>query len=101
MRKVLIMFVMAMLFVGTLPAQHAKENSGVMCKLTGKKLEKCCCETRDGKLYCPLAKKEIKECCCESESAGKEKAAQPDCCRKDKGEKGKSNSAPAKPAHKL
>jgi hypothetical protein len=100
MQKVLLMSVLVLFLVGTLAAQQGKETAGVMCKLTGKKVEKCCCETRDGNLYCPLAKKEIKECCCETESVGKEKAAKPDCCQKGKNGKGKNNSEPAKPAHK-
>jgi hypothetical protein len=95
----LSVFVMALLLVGTLAAQQGKVSAGLMCKLTAKKVEKCCCETRDGKLYCPLAKKEIKECCCEMEGTTKDKAAQPDCCRKDNSGKGKSNSEPAKPGH--
>jgi hypothetical protein len=36
------------------------------CTLTGKTMEKCCCERRGDKLYCPLAKKTIEKCCCEA-----------------------------------
>jgi hypothetical protein len=35
------------------------------CTLTGKEVDKCCCDERDGKLYCPLAKKSVEKCCCE------------------------------------
>ncbi len=38
----------------------------LQCTLTGQKLEQCCCEQREGKLYCPLAKKTINQCCCKS-----------------------------------
>ena len=48
-------------------AKKAKETAmtGKMrCSLTGKVVDKCCCEQRDGKLYCPLAKKAVEKCCC-------------------------------------
>lgn len=41
---------------------------GLVCSLTNKKIDKCCCEQKDGKLYCPLAKKAIEKCCCKSSS---------------------------------
>ncbi len=44
--------------------QAGKEQPGIYCKLTDKKIEKCCCEQRQGKLYCTLAKKTIDKCCC-------------------------------------
>ena len=34
------------------------------CSLTGKVVDKCCCEQRDGKTYCTLAKKSVEKCCC-------------------------------------
>jgi hypothetical protein len=27
------------------------------CRLTGKRMDKCCCEMKDGKFYCKLTKK--------------------------------------------
>lgn len=39
---------------------------GLVCSLTGKKIESCCCQQKDGKLYCPLAEKTIEQCCCKS-----------------------------------
>jgi hypothetical protein len=33
--------------------------TGLICALTGKRIEACCCQMKDGKLYCPLAKKYI------------------------------------------
>jgi len=43
----------------------AKPATKMRCTLTGKEVDKCCCEKRDGKLYCPLAKKSVEKCCCE------------------------------------
>lgn len=53
--------------------QAAKEQPGIYCKLTKKKIETCCCEQREGKLYCTLAKKTIDKCCCKPPQAVKEK----------------------------
>jgi hypothetical protein len=46
--------------------KEATEDSGKLrCSLTGKEIEKCCCEPREaGKMYCTLAKKEVDTCCC-------------------------------------
>jgi hypothetical protein len=50
----------------TKKATEATDKAGKLrCSLTGKEVEKCCCESRPGgKLYCPLAKKQIDKCCC-------------------------------------
>ena len=41
------------------------------CSLTGKVVDKCCCEPREGgKMYCTLAKKEVDKCCCTEVKAG-------------------------------
>ncbi len=53
--------------------QAPKKEPGIHCKLTDKKIEKCCCEQREGKLYCTLAKKTIEKCCCEPPQAAKDK----------------------------
>jgi hypothetical protein len=46
-------------------ATASSEKAGKMrCSLTGKEVDKCCCEKRDGKLYCTLAKKNVEKCCC-------------------------------------
>ncbi len=50
------------------PAQGA---STLRCTLTNKKVEKCCCEQREVKLYCTLAKKTIDSCCCQPAGAKK------------------------------
>jgi hypothetical protein len=45
--------------------QSPKKAPSIHCTLTDKKIQKCCCEQRRGKLYCKLAKKTIEKCCCE------------------------------------
>jgi hypothetical protein len=35
------------------------------CRETGKTMDKCCCEMKDGKLYCPFTKKTYDKCCCD------------------------------------
>ena len=35
------------------------------CRVTGKTVDKCCCEMKDGKLYCKLTKKSYDQCCCD------------------------------------
>ena len=42
----------------------AEKAGKLRCSLTGKVVDKCCCEKREGKLYCPLAKKSVEKCCC-------------------------------------
>lgn len=55
----------ALLFGGLLLASpQASKKEALRCTLTNTKIEKCCCEMREGKLYCPLAKKTIEKCCC-------------------------------------
>jgi hypothetical protein len=54
----------ALLFLGTLPGAGGTKE--LKCSLTGKKIETCCCQQKDGKLYCPLAEKTIEQCCCGS-----------------------------------
>ena len=45
-------------------ATQAEKGGKLKCSLTGKVVEKCCCEERDGKTYCTLAKKNVEKCCC-------------------------------------
>jgi len=35
------------------------------CRVTGKTMDKCCCEMKDGKFYCKLTKKTYDKCCCD------------------------------------
>jgi len=33
--------------------------------VTGKTMDKCCCEMKDEKFYCKLTKKTYHQCCCD------------------------------------
>jgi predicted regulator of Ras-like GTPase activity (Roadblock/LC7/MglB family) len=35
------------------------------CRITGKTMDQCCCEMKNGKFYCKLTKKSYDECCCD------------------------------------
>ena len=35
------------------------------CRVTGKTLDKCCCEMKGGKFHCKLTKKTYDQCCCD------------------------------------
>ncbi len=37
----------------------------IICRETGKTVDKCCCEMKDGKFYCTLTKKTYDQCCCD------------------------------------
>ena len=76
MRHPLISILATILLAGLLSAAppDAKKQPAFLCKLTGKKIEKCC-EKRGEKLYCTLAKKTIDKCCCEPAGTPKEKKA--------------------------
>ena len=37
----------------------------ITCRVTGKTMDKCCCETKNSKFYCKLTKKTYNECCCD------------------------------------
>ena len=37
----------------------------ITCRETGKTVDKCCCEMKDGKFYCTLTKKTYDQCCCD------------------------------------
>ena len=47
------------------PAKTAPATTKFRCSLTGKEVDKCCCEPREGgRMYCTLAKQEVDKCCC-------------------------------------
>jgi hypothetical protein len=75
MRRLVSVLAGTLLMTGSLLAvpQKPKETPGIYCKLTRKKIEKCCCEQREGKLYCTLAKKTIAKCCCKPPQVAKQK----------------------------
>ena len=37
----------------------------ITCRVTGKKMDKYCCEMKGGKFYCKLTKKTYDQCCCD------------------------------------
>ncbi len=47
----------------TLTAFGASEK--MTCTKTGKKIDQCCCEVKNGKFYCKLTKQTYDQCCCE------------------------------------
>ena len=57
-------------------AKEKSEKAGKLrCSLTGKKVEKCCCEQREGgKLHCTLANKNVDKCCCAEVTAESKEA---------------------------
>jgi len=57
---------LSLLLAGAGGSAARAAGTGLICTLTGKKIEACCCQVKDGKLYCPLAKKNIESCCCKS-----------------------------------
>ena len=54
-------------------APKGKPHTKMRCTLTGKIVDECCCEQRDGKTYCPLAAKNVDACCCEPVAAETDK----------------------------
>ncbi len=36
----------------------------ITCRVTGKTMDKCCCEMKNGKFHCKLTKKTYDQCCC-------------------------------------
>jgi len=63
MRLIMVLSI-ALLLASSGGSRSISSDSGLMCTLTGKKIEACCCQQKDGKLYCPLAKQTIESCCC-------------------------------------
>ena len=60
---------MSMLHVGVNPRVlgHGSVCAGqkYTCRPTGKTLNQCCCEMKDGKFSCKLTKKTYDRCCCD------------------------------------
>ena len=75
MRRFLAVTLGTLLLAGlTLAApQNPKETSLLLCTLTNKKVEKCCCEPRGDKQYCLLAQKLVDRCCCRPTEVQKNK----------------------------
>ena len=62
MKKTLLNFGLALAVLAT-SISGAGQN--ITCRVTGKTMDKCCCETKHGKFYCKLNKKTYNQCCCE------------------------------------
>jgi hypothetical protein len=61
---------MSTLGVGTALAllaatKFGAEEQKMTCRVTGKKMDQCRCEMKNGKFYCPLTKKTYDQCCCD------------------------------------
>ena len=59
----------SILAVGLVLAVFASSTIGagqkMTCRLTGKTMERCCCDMKGGKFYCPFTKKTYDQCCCD------------------------------------
>jgi len=55
-------------------AQSAAQPAGKMrCSLTGKVVDKCCCDQGEGGvMHCTLANKDVPKCCCSPTEEGKQ-----------------------------
>ena len=53
------------LVLGILAISAFGAGQKMTCRVTGKTLDKCCCEMKDGKFYCKLTKKTYDQCCCD------------------------------------
>ena len=47
-------------------AVSTSSDGGRLLRMTGKTMDKCCCEMKDGKFYCKLTKKTYDQCCCDT-----------------------------------
>ena len=66
MQRMISLFLGSLLLGGLLAANSANLNqpAALECTLTVQKIQSCCCQIREGKLYCPLANQTISQCCC-------------------------------------
>ncbi len=52
------------LIFGLLAGTAFGTSQKIICRETGKTMDKCCCEMKNGKFYCKLTKKNYDQCCC-------------------------------------
>jgi len=64
MRLIMGFAISLVMLAGSASSRNTSSEFGLMCTLTGKRIDACCCQQKDGKLYCPLAKQTIQACCC-------------------------------------
>jgi hypothetical protein len=55
--------IVALVSLLSLSAFAASEK--ITCRITGKKMDECCCEMKGGKSYCKFTKKTYDQCCCD------------------------------------
>jgi len=60
MRKLVIPAILSLVTLSTFGAAQK-----ITCRVTGKKMDTCCCEQKNGKFYCKLTKQTYDECCCD------------------------------------
>jgi len=53
------------LIIALLATTASGASQKMTCRVTGKTLDKCCCEMKDGKFYCKLTTKTYDHCCCD------------------------------------
>jgi hypothetical protein len=63
MKMVLLRVAVVLALLGA--QSFAAEQQKMTCRVTGKKLDQCCCEMKGGKFYCKLTKKTYDQCCCD------------------------------------
>jgi hypothetical protein len=61
MPKSILPTVLALILIAPAFADSQK----ITCRVTGKTMDQCCCETKGGKFYCKLTKKTYDDCCCD------------------------------------
>jgi hypothetical protein len=61
MYKSLIAIILAVVMLNAVSAEQKK----MTCTKTGKKIDACCCEEKNGRFYCKLTKETYDKCCCE------------------------------------
>ena len=53
------------IMLSLLAATASGASQKMKCRVTGKTMDKCCCEMKDGEFYCKLTKKTYAKCCCD------------------------------------
>ena len=62
MKTTMLTIALAVVFVSGTPFAASNKTT---CRITGKTMDQCCCEMKNGKFYCKLTKKTYDQCCCD------------------------------------
>lgn len=62
MKTTILTIALAVVFVPSTPFAASNKTT---CRITGKTMDQCCCEMKNGKFYCPFTKKTYDKCCCD------------------------------------